>query len=79
MSDWHPLARLLIFDGAGLVAVGILVQVLLRLFPGLGRLPGDIVIDRGNVQVYIPIVTMIIISVVLTILLNLIARFFNNR
>jgi hypothetical protein len=79
MGDWHPLARLLIFAGASLLALGILLQVLLRLFPNLGRLPGDIVIERGNVQVFVPIVTMIIVSVVLTLLLNLAARFFNNR
>jgi hypothetical protein len=79
VADWNPIARLLVFVGAGLIVLGVLVQVALRLFPSLGRLPGDIVIDRGNGQVYIPIVTMIIISIVLTLLLNLIGRFFNNR
>lgn len=52
--------------------------VLLRFFPNLGRLPGDLVIDRGNVQVYVPVVTMIILSVALTIIINVVARFFNG-
>jgi hypothetical protein len=61
-----------------MIALGVILQVLLRFFPNLGQLPGDIVIDLGNIQVYVPIVTMIILSVVLTIVLNVVARFFNG-
>jgi hypothetical protein len=39
---------------------------------GLGRLPGDILMRRGNVTVYIPLGTAIIISIIVTLLLNLI-------
>lgn len=41
---------------------------------GLGRLPGDLVFRRGNFTVYAPIGLMIVVSVVLTILLNLFLR-----
>jgi hypothetical protein len=45
-------------------------------FGWFGHLPGDIRIERENARVYVPIVSMLVISVVLTILLNLISRFF---
>jgi len=41
---------------------------------GLGRLPGDIVIRRENVTVFVPLATMVLVSVVLTIVLNVIVR-----
>lgn len=52
----------------GLVIAGIgLIWVLAPNLPRLGRLPGDIVIDRGNSRFYFPIVTCIVISVVLSL------------
>jgi hypothetical protein len=42
--------------------------------PFLGRLPGDISFSRGNTHVYIPLATGIVISVILTVVLNLIFR-----
>jgi hypothetical protein len=42
--------------------------------PWLGRLPGDIVINRGPVSVYFPLATSVVISIVLTVLLNLFWR-----
>jgi hypothetical protein len=50
----------------GLILVG--VGVLLKLGVPLGKLPGDIVIRRGNATFYFPIVTCIIVSVVLSLL-----------
>jgi len=67
------LGRTLIWIGGGLLALGLLF-VLIGKIPGLGRLPGDIVIRRENVTIFIPLGTMILVSVVLTLLLNLIAR-----
>ncbi|HAG07901.1 MAG TPA: DUF2905 domain-containing protein, partial [Peptococcaceae bacterium] len=43
-------------------------------FPGIGRLPGDIVIRKGNFTFYFPLVTSIILSIVLTLLLNVLFR-----
>jgi hypothetical protein len=70
----NPVAKWLIVGGVVLVVLGILWQLVGRFIP-LGRLPGDIVIERENVRVYFPIVTMIIISVLLSILFSL-GRFF---
>ncbi len=67
------LGRLLIYLGAGLLVLGLLFVVIGKL-PGLGRLPGDIVIQRENLTVYIPLGTMLLVSLVLTLVLNLLSR-----
>ena len=59
--------RFLVIFGILLIALGVLWPLIQRL--GLGRLPGDIVIDRPGSTFYFPIVTSIIISVVLSLLL----------
>lgn len=64
------MARLLIGAGLLLVAAGLLVHFGVP----LGRLPGDIVIKRGNSTFYFPIVTCLIVSVVLTLLSVLLRR-----
>jgi hypothetical protein len=53
--------------------VGVLLVVSGRI-PFLGRLPGDIRIERDGVTVFIPLASMLLISVVLTIILNAIGR-----
>jgi len=65
--------RTLVWIGCGLLAFGLLF-ILISKIPGLGRLPGDILIKRENVTIFIPLGTMILVSIVLTLLLNLIAR-----
>ena len=67
------LGRLLILAGIVAIAVGVVLLFLPRI-PWLGRLPGDIVVQRERVTVYFPIVTSIVVSIVLTILLNLFFR-----
>ena len=69
------LGKLLIIVGGFVVLVGLFLVLGLRI-PFLGKLPGDISIDRGNVHFYFPIATGLLLSVVLTLLLNL---FFRNR
>jgi Protein of unknown function (DUF2905) len=66
------MARWLIILGVVLVVVGLLWPWLSRL--GLGRLPGDIVIERENFRVYIPITTSILISLALSLILWLLNR-----
>ncbi len=66
------MARFLVIFGILLVVIGLLWPWLARL--GLGRLPGDIIVDRGNFTFYVPIVTCLIISVVLSLVLWLINR-----
>ncbi len=64
--------KLLIIAGIVLVAVGLAWLLGERL--GLGRLPGDIVIERENVRIYIPLMTSLIVSVVLSLVLWLFTR-----
>jgi hypothetical protein len=64
------LPRLFIFAGLVLVAIGLVMKLGLP----LGRLPGDIVIQRGNSTFYFPIVTCIVLSVALSILAALFRR-----
>ena len=66
MSQW------LIGIGVALVVVGLLWPWLGRL--GLGRLPGDIVIERGNFRFYFPIVTCLLISGIGLLILWLLNR-----
>jgi len=65
--------KALIIIGAVIIVIGV-VFVFADKIPFLGKLPGDIRFKRGNTTVYIPIVTMLIISVLLTIILNLFGR-----
>jgi hypothetical protein len=66
------LARWLVILGVVLVVLGLLWPWLTKL--GLGRLPGDIVIERENFRLYIPITTSLLISVVLSLILWLLNR-----
>lgn len=66
------ISRFLIVLGLVILAVGLLWPLLGKL--GLGRLPGDIVIEREGGSFYFPIVTSIIISVVLSAVLWLFSR-----
>ena len=67
------LGRLLIVFGLVIVAVGVVLLVADRI-PGVGRLPGDLVVRRGPFTFYFPLATSIVLSVLLTILLNLFWR-----
>lgn len=66
------IARALIGFGVLLVVVGALLLLAQRL--GLGRLPGDVVLKRPGFTFYAPLATSIIVSLLLTLLLNLWAR-----
>lgn len=61
------MARFLIVLGVVILVTGLLWPWLSRL--GLGRLPGDIVIERKNVTFYIPIVTSVILSLLISLIL----------
>jgi hypothetical protein len=65
--------------GAVLITVGIVVVVVgVLVWSGalswFGRLPGDLRIEGGRTRVHVPLVSMILLSVVLTIVVNVIAR-----
>jgi membrane protein implicated in regulation of membrane protease activity len=66
------LGKMLLFGGLVLAGVGLLLILGERL--GFGRLPGDLVWKRRNTTVYFPWVTSLIVSVILTVLLNVFLR-----
>ena len=68
------LAKILMVFGAGLFVLGLLLYLGAR--AGLGQLPGDISMRRGNTSFFFPIVTCILLSLGLTIVLNIVLRFF---
>jgi hypothetical protein len=65
--------RLLVVLGIVIAVVG-LVLVLFGRLPGVGRLPGDVVVQRGNWTFYLPLGTSILLSIVLTLVLWLAGR-----
>jgi len=67
------MGKFLIIAGVLLILAGILLQFGSKL-PFPGKLPGDIVIDRGNFKMFIPITTSILLSIVITVILYLINR-----
>ena len=77
--DLPSLGKGIVVLGLILVVVGVSLWLLGRTSLPLGRLPGDIRIERENVSCYVPIVTMILLSVVLTIGLNVIVRLMNRQ
>jgi hypothetical protein len=70
------MARFLILMGVVLVLLGVLWPLLTRL--GLGQLPGDIVVQRGNFYFYFPIVTSILVSIIVSVVLSLVLWLLNR-
>jgi uncharacterized membrane protein (DUF106 family) len=58
-----------------IIVVGLMVYFFGDKLHWLGRLPGDIRIEKGNTRIYFPIVTMLLVSVLLTIVINLLRKF----
>lgn len=73
------LANLLMTIGAGLVVLGALLRFVPGLFSWFGNLPGDISFEGENSRVYIPITSMIVVSVLLTVIVNLAGWILRDR
>jgi hypothetical protein len=69
----NVLGRFLIIFGGFVVLAGVLLTFS-RHIPLLGKLPGDILFEKGSLKIYFPIVTSLVLSAVLTILANLFMR-----
>lgn len=69
-----PLGKILILLGLSLFALGLVLSYAPGLFGWFGKLPGDIRIENENSKVFIPITSMIVVSLVLTLLVNLFFR-----
>ena len=74
--SFDQIGKLLIFVGISVVVVGVIMLFLGR--TSLGRLPGDVTISTDNFTCFIPIASMILISLLLTIILNIVLRLFNR-
>lgn len=70
----NSVAKTFIFLGIIFIVIGVLWQLGGRLFP-LGKLPGDLIIKRGNFTLYFPIVTSILISLLLSLIFYLFRLF----
>jgi hypothetical protein len=76
--DLSSLGKAIVILGAVLILAGGLIWLLGRSGLPLGRLPGDVRIQREGVSCYFPIVTMIVVSILLTIVLNIVVRLLNR-
>ena len=70
---FREIGRFLLIAGLMLAGLGLVLMLVGRI-PGLGRLPGDLVFQRGRLTIYLPIASAIVLSLLLTLLLNLFLR-----
>ena len=75
MQGFETMGKMLILMGLLVLLVGLIMTFAPRLrIPFLGRLPGDIRIEREGFSLHFPIVTCIVLSILLTIVLNVVSR-----
>ncbi len=67
-------AKVLVLAGLALVAAGVILYFAPNALGWFGKLPGDINIERGNTRIFFPITSMILVSLALTLLVNLLFR-----
>lgn len=73
MMAIDSIGKSLIFFGVILIVLGSILVIFGKL-PWFGRLPGDIIIKKEGVTLYFPVVTMILLSLLLTVLFNIIGH-----
>ena len=71
--DLGPFGKTLIIFGIILIVAGVVIAFSGRFIP-FGRLPGDIAVKRGNFSFFFPVISCVVLSILLTILLNLFFR-----
>jgi hypothetical protein len=71
-------ARILIIFGLTLLLAGGVILVAVRYFPWLGNLPGDIRYEGESFKFYFPLATMLLISIVASVVLNIVLRLFGR-
>jgi hypothetical protein len=84
MESWGLIGKLLLFIGIGTALLGGALMLGARLaredgIPWLGRLPGDIRIERKGLSCYFPLATSVLISLLLTIILNIVVRLLRRQ
>jgi hypothetical protein len=66
--------KYIIFFGLAIIAIGLIIYLFPNAFKWFGRLPGDIRVEKQNFRFYFPIATMILLSLLLTLILNILRR-----
>jgi hypothetical protein len=66
--------KYIIIFGIAIIAIGLTIYFLPNAFKWFGRLPGDIRVDKENFKFYFPITTMILLSLLLTLILNVLKK-----
>ncbi len=81
MRELDFFGKMLLLMGLLMAITGLLLIFLSRVFKsgGFGLLPGDILIKRGNFTFFFPIATGLILSLILTLILNLLFWFLNRK
>jgi hypothetical protein len=70
--------RIMIISGIVIALCGVVLLYAAGQFEWLNRLPGNFVIERENARIFFPLTTMILVSVIGTLILNLVLRFFRR-
>lgn len=78
MFDIANVGRWLVIAGLGLAAVGALLWLLSRTNLPVGQLPGDFRFEVGSVSCFVPLATMVIVSLLATLAINVIIRILNK-
>jgi len=77
--DSSNIAKWIIFLGFGIVILGLIVWVGSKIGIPIGKLPGDIRVQKEKFALYIPLVTSLILSLFFTIVINLVIWLFRNK
>lgn len=72
------MGRLLVAIGMAIAVVGVVLWLFPRAFAWFGNLPGDLRIERDGTRIFIPLASMLVVSLVLTLVVNLAARLFDG-
>jgi hypothetical protein len=72
-------SNILIVAGVALLVLGLVLRYFPNAFSWFGHLPGDIRYQTGNTQVFIPITSMLVVSVAATLVISLIGRLFRGE
>lgn len=66
--------KYIVMAGIVIVVIGVVVYFFHNKLNWFGRLPGDIRIERENFRFYFPVVTMVVVSLILTLIINIVRR-----
>ena len=67
--------KYIIFFGVAVIAIGVIIYFFPNALKWFGRLPGDIRVEKENFRFYFPVTTMILLSLLLTLILNILKKF----